>query len=147
MRLEDPEYTAPVIAKVPPPPKVRVNQVGYFPGLAKRAVLVNASPAPLAWELLNVAGTVVEKGMTVFSGPDVASGETVHFADFSAFKQQGSGYKLRVGGDESPRSPSVASSTRSSSTMLWRISITTGAVSRSPCPSPGKRSGLARPGT
>jgi endoglucanase len=102
VRLEDPEYKAPVIAKVPPPPKVRVNQVGYFPGLAKRAVLVNTSPAPLAWEILNVGGTVVEKGMTVFSGPDTASGETVHFADFSAFKQVGSGYKLRVSGDESP---------------------------------------------
>lgn len=102
VRIEDPEYKAPVIAKVPPPPKVRVNQVGYFAALAKRAVLVSASPSPLAWELLNSGGAVVEKGMTVFSGPDAASGETVHFADFSAFNKPGAGYKLKVGNDESP---------------------------------------------
>ena len=102
VRLEDPEYTAPVIAKVPPPPKVRVNQVGYFPGLAKRAIVANASASPLAWQLLNGEGAVVEKGKTVFSGPDTASGETVHFVDFTAFKKAGAGYKLKVESDVSP---------------------------------------------
>lgn len=102
VRLEDPEYTAPVIARAPPPPKVRVNQVGYYPGLAKRAVLVNASPSPLGWELINGEGAVVDKGLTVFSGSDAASGETVHFADFSAFNKPGAKYKLKVAGDESP---------------------------------------------
>lgn len=102
VRLEDPEYTAPVIARVPPPPKVRVNQVGYFPALAKRAIVANATPTPLAWQLLNGEGAVVDKGMTVFNGNDAASGEAVHLVDFSAFNRPGAKYKLKIGGDESP---------------------------------------------
>src|SRR5690606_13598714 len=43
----DPEFTPTEAASEPPPPNVRVNQVGYYPGLAKHAVAVNAATAPL----------------------------------------------------------------------------------------------------
>lgn len=102
VRLEDPEYVAPVIARVPPAPKVRVNQIGYFPALAKRAIVASSTPSPVAWQLLNGEGAVVQKGMTVFNGPDAASGETVHLVDFSTFNKPGTKYRLRVGADESP---------------------------------------------
>jgi endoglucanase len=86
---------------LPPPPNVRVNQVGYLPGFAKYAVAVNASTAPLGWELVDSGGKVVSSGQTKLFGPDADSGDHVHQLDFSDFSQVGKGYKLRVGQDES----------------------------------------------
>ncbi len=101
VHLDDPEFVAPRVVSGPPTPKVRVNEVGYFPALVKRAIVANPSPSPLKWELLGASGAVVAQGDTVFSGPDAASGEIVHLADMSSFKQPGEGYRLRVGADTS----------------------------------------------
>ena len=96
---------------------------------------------------MSSGGYIVASGTTLPFGPDAASGETVHFADFSSFKAAGPGFKLRVGGDGATRSPSGPTSTRSSSTTRSRTSITTAAASRSPCPTRATRSGRGRPGT
>ncbi len=100
VHLDDPDYVATTERAGGALPKVRVNQVGYFPALAKRALVVSSSATPLPWEVV-AGGAVVAKGETVLNGSDVASGERLHLVDFSSFKQAGAGYKLRVGADTS----------------------------------------------
>src|SRR5690606_20385740 len=54
--LTDPEFTPSPEAEAAPLPNVRVNQVGYYPALAKHAVLVSSAPEPLQWQLLAADG-------------------------------------------------------------------------------------------
>jgi endoglucanase len=84
-----------------PAPPVRVNQVGYVPGLPKQASVATESTTPLTWTLRNAAGAAVATGQTVPKGLDAASGENVHVADFSAYDTPGTGYTLTVGADTS----------------------------------------------
>ena len=99
IRVDDPQYVE-VPEPVPPPiPNVLVNQVGYFPGLAKIATVKN--PNAVAWELLDAGGQVVHKGTTIPFGPDKASGDNVSVADFTSFAGKGNGYVLKVAGDAS----------------------------------------------
>lgn len=99
--LTDPQFTPPPKSQARALPKVRVNQVGYFPGARKIATLVNESTSPLEWELL-LDGQAVEKGQTTPLGPDADSGDSVHVIDFSKVQKPGKGYVLRVGDDHSP---------------------------------------------
>lgn len=80
-----------------PAPPLRVNQVGYVPGLPKRASLATEATAPVAWTLKNAAGVAVANGQTAPKGLDPASGENVHVIDFSTYNTPGSGYTLTVG--------------------------------------------------
>jgi endoglucanase len=99
VRVDDPQYTE-VPEPVPPPiPNVLVNQVGYFPALAKIAVVKNPNAVP--WDLLNAKGQVVAKGTTAPFGFDAASGDQVSLIDFTAYAEKGTGYTLRVGNDVS----------------------------------------------
>ena len=50
VHLDDPDYVAPRAKAAAQITKVRVNQVGYFPSLVKRAIVANPSPTPLHWE-------------------------------------------------------------------------------------------------
>jgi len=95
-------------AQKPPPPYVAgppaaaavlVNQVGYLPAFPKIATVRSAASTPLDWALLDAAGKKVAAGKTAVFGPDAASGDTVHLADFSAFRTPGDGYRLAVGKD------------------------------------------------
>ena len=81
---------------IPPEPTngIRVNQEGYFPKLAKVATLVSSSTSPVAWKLVNSAGTTVAQGNSTVKGVDHASGDNVHIIDFSSYKTEGTGYKL-----------------------------------------------------
>ncbi|MGH1346410.1 MAG: glycoside hydrolase family 9 protein [Nannocystales bacterium] len=99
--LSDPEYTPP-----PPPdhlraPPIRVNQVGYLPSRPKFATLRDPGQIPVAWALLDAEGVEVATGMTTVFGPDVGSGEHVHWVDFSSVKTTGEGYVVRVGEEQS----------------------------------------------
>ena len=88
IRLEDPEFTAPPPSAQAKLPKVRVNQIGYFPGFVKKAIVKAVPNQPVAWELMR--GTdVVGKGMTTVFGDDPSSGEHVHTIDFTSFKETG----------------------------------------------------------
>jgi endoglucanase len=81
---------------------IRVNQTAYLPGGPKRANLVRADRAPLAWELISASGAKVASGRTSANGRDTSSGLEVHIIDFSDFDTQGQGYRLTVGGETSP---------------------------------------------
>jgi endoglucanase len=86
----------------PTPTKaVQVDQVGYVPGLPKRATLVSTATAPQTWTLKNSAGTSVATGQTTPKGADATSGDPVHLIDFSSFDTPGTGYVLSVGAESS----------------------------------------------
>lgn len=97
-----------LVGGVLPPPGVepagplRVNQVGYVPGLPKQASLATGSATPLPWTLRDGAGASVATGRTTPKGHDAASGENIHLIDFSTYERQGSGYRLAVGDTVSP---------------------------------------------
>src|SRR5262249_40614249 len=82
-------------------PSVRVNQVGYFPALAKFASVKTTAAAPVGWELLGSNGTAVAKGSTIVNGTDRASGDPLHIVDFSSYTTPGKDYTLKVGDERS----------------------------------------------
>lgn len=84
-----------------PTKKVQVDQVGYVPGLPKRATLVSTATTPQTWTLQNSAGAAVATGQSTPQGADATSGDSVHQIDFSSFDTPGTGYTLSVGSDSS----------------------------------------------
>jgi endoglucanase len=84
-----------------PTNKIRVNQQGYYPELAKKATLVSNATAPVEWKLVNSLGKTVTTGKTTVVGDDHASGDHVHIIDFSACKTKGKDYILVSGSAQS----------------------------------------------
>jgi endoglucanase len=95
-RIDDPEYAEKPEPQPPPIPGVLVNQIGYFPQLAKIATVKN--PAAIPWQLFNARNEVVASGITTPFGLDKASGDQVSVADFSSFTDEGTGFILKAGG-------------------------------------------------
>ena len=83
------------------PSNVRLNQLGYLPHASKIAIVQSSERRALPWQVVDSAGNVLASGSTVVKGPDVESGDDVHWADFSSVVRPGEGYRLRVGGAES----------------------------------------------
>lgn len=80
------------------PSNVRVNQIGYLPNADKIATIISTSTTALNWELRDATtGTAVATGVTSVYGNDLASGDSVHKANFSTYSTLGS-YKLWVSG-------------------------------------------------
>ena len=98
---------------VRPESNVRLNQIGYYPNLSKKASYVTDASSPLAFEIRNTSGQTVYKGTTKVFGadPDSGTGKTttvkvgdanvtrlkdsganVHIIDFSDFKTTGEYY-------------------------------------------------------
>ncbi|WP_425348847.1 glycoside hydrolase family 9 protein [Pararhizobium antarcticum] len=80
----------------------RVNQAGYFADGPKRATVVSDDQAPLPFRLLDASGLVAREGMTEPMGIDPTVEAGTQVADFSSFQTIGEGYRLVVGGKESP---------------------------------------------
>jgi endoglucanase len=99
--LNDPLFIAPPREAAAPVPDVRVNQVGYLPGLPKYATVRSGAKVPVSWRLFNSASENVAEGMTHVFGDDADSGEHVHWIDFSSFIGEGTGFVLEVGGNKS----------------------------------------------
>ncbi len=76
---------------------IRVNELGYYPGAAKKATLLSDSTVPVDVELRDSNGEVVWTGESQPKGLDVASGDNVHIINFSDFKTEGTGYRLFAG--------------------------------------------------
>ena len=77
-----------------------MNQFGYLADGPRFASVVNESTSPLDWELVDEAGTVVGQGKTELTEPDKGVNATVHTVDLSAVTATGSGFVLRVAGEE-----------------------------------------------
>ena len=71
------------------PPAVHVNQIGYLPDAAKRAVVASASKTPLAWRLIDARGRSIAEGVTRVTGDDPVSGDHVHLVDLSQARAPG----------------------------------------------------------
>jgi endoglucanase len=76
---------------------IRLNQLGFLPAGAKRAVVATSSEEPFEWRLVDADGKVRARGRTQAFGKDRASGEQVHIIDFTRFQRPGEGYRLSVG--------------------------------------------------
>ena len=90
-----------------PASAIRLNQLGFQPSGAKRAVIANEAKAPLAWQLIDASGRTVAEGTTRVVSDDRASGEHVHIADFSSFEAAGTGFRLKIG-DATSRAFAIA---------------------------------------
>lgn len=77
-------------------PGPHLNQIGFRPDTAKRAIVAKDG-APLPWELLDEKGRTVARGQATVFGPDAASGDTVQQIDFGTFRTPGT-YRLKVDG-------------------------------------------------
>jgi endoglucanase len=80
---------------------VRTNQVGFLPRAPKRATIAIEATSPQPWTLFDSYETPVATGTTRVIGPDAASGEFLHTADFSRVTAPGQGYVLEVYGERS----------------------------------------------
>jgi endoglucanase len=101
VRLEDPQFTRPAKGKSERETKVLVNQVGYYPNLAKLATLRSEAKQQLGWKIFTAEGREAAFGKSQPLGLDAPSGERVHLIDFSPFRTPGKGYVLVVGDDRS----------------------------------------------
>jgi endoglucanase len=88
-------------AKPPEVANVLVNQIGYFPNLAKIATLRTDAKEPLEWKLLDGDGQTLAFGRTQPTGLDKPSGISVHVIDFSAYRTPGRSLVLTVGSERS----------------------------------------------
>ncbi len=91
-----------------PAASIKVNQNGFLPNTSKGAVLVSDGESPLEWTLLDANNQKVLSGKTNPQGLDLASGDLVHWIDFSSWNFPGAGYRL-VAGDQSSFPFSIAS--------------------------------------
>jgi endoglucanase len=89
------------------PNPIRLNQLGFLPDGAKRAMLADPSLAPLPWRLVDSDGHVAASGLTRVFGDDPASGEHVHRIDLGRFAAPGR-YRLIVGDRQSRSFPVAA---------------------------------------
>ncbi len=99
--LTDEQFTPPPVEEAEPPPAVRVNQVGYFPGASKLATYVSSSDSAEKWKLVDASGATVAEGETKPKGKDEYSGDNVHIIDFSEATAKGKDFTLQVGDDKS----------------------------------------------
>ena len=84
---------------VTPHSNVRLNQVGYFEKLNKKATYITDTESPLTYHILDASGKEVYTGTTKSVGHDddsCAEGEIAHILDFSDFKTGGAGYTIKV---------------------------------------------------
>ena len=81
----------------PAPVQISVNQTGYFPNGQKIASIAVDSGEEMAWELRDDSGEIVFSGMTTSWGLDSASGDTLHWIDFSEFDTPGTSYRIVAG--------------------------------------------------
>lgn len=101
--LVDPTFVAPQRATKMRLPRLRVNQVGYFPRALKFGTFVSDSKEKLEFSLVRLGSEeVVFTGSSTPFGYDSDSGEEVHLLDFSPFTSSGSSFVLVVGDQKSP---------------------------------------------
>jgi hypothetical protein len=79
------------------PALISVNQVGYFPGGEKIALLASESTEPQDWVLVNQNNDEILKGKSVIKGKDVNSGDFLHIIDFSSITTPGERYVIKTG--------------------------------------------------
>jgi endoglucanase len=85
--VRDPEADPHPPDAEPEPSVVRVNQLGFRPSASKLGVLVSDAPEPREFFVAAADGSEVFRGLSEPRGFDAASGDKVHWLDFSAFTE------------------------------------------------------------
>ena len=85
-----------VAAEEAPQPVIRMNQLGFQAGSAKRAIAADPSTTALPWTVIGPRGQALARGETRLYGNDPVSGDHVHQIDLSAVRIPGT-YRLTVG--------------------------------------------------
>lgn len=98
--LTDPAFVPPPPAPERVVPNVRVNQLGYFPGGRKFALVAAAGEEQLDWQLKQ-EGRLLAFGKTKVLGPDAASGDSLHLVDFTKVDTSAHNVVLTVAGESS----------------------------------------------
>jgi len=98
--LTDPEFVPPPKAAEREVPKVRVNQLGYFPTARKLAIVADMGQEQLDWQL-EQDSRLLAFGKTKVLGPDPASGEVLQSIDFTKVDTTAQGVVLTVGAQKS----------------------------------------------
>jgi endoglucanase len=73
---------------------IHLNQVGFLPEAAKRAVIAARQETPLRWELVDAGDNVLADGNSVVYGDDPLSGKHLHRVDFSEIDEAGKGLRI-----------------------------------------------------
>jgi len=84
---------------ITPHSNVRLNQVGYFEKLNKKATYITDTESPLTFHVLDSSGKEVYSGTSKSVGHDEDScseGEIAHILDFSELTAGGAGYTIKV---------------------------------------------------
>ncbi len=68
---------------------ILTNQIGYIPGLAKKATLLSDSRSSVGFSVLDQSGNEVFSGKSEPFGEDKDSGDNVHILDFSSLDTPG----------------------------------------------------------
>jgi endoglucanase len=82
-------------------PRVRVNQVGYYPFGPKGATLVTSAASALPFRVLDANGHTQFYGRSVPRGVDASSGLNVHELRFDRMHDAGRGYRIEADGETS----------------------------------------------
>ncbi|MBB3693321.1 glycoside hydrolase family 9 protein [Sphingomonas sp. BK580] len=85
------------LGAAPAPSAIHLNQLGFLPDTAKRAIVADRSTQPLRWTVRDARGATVAAGETQVIGDDAASGDHVHLVDLGRVTAPGT-YSLSVGG-------------------------------------------------
>jgi len=80
-----------------PAPVIHLNQIGFRPDTAQRAILATPATTPLPWRMLDAQDHVVTTGETQPFGDDAASGDHVHRIDLGSVRTPGT-YRIEAGG-------------------------------------------------
>jgi len=94
--MTDPAFVPPPPAEQRRVPLVRVNQLGYFPGGRKLALVAGQGDDQLDWQLV-AGGKLLAFGKTKVLGPDAASGDALQLVDFTQVHATHSDVTLKVG--------------------------------------------------
>jgi len=84
-------------APQPAPNPIRLNQAGLRVDAPQRALVTDAAPSPLPWQLRDGGDHVVAEGKTHPLGHDAAAGQNLHLVDFTSSGRAGDGFTLQVG--------------------------------------------------
>lgn len=80
---------------------ILVNQLGYFPGGAKKATLLSDSSKAIKFKIYDSDNEVVYEGKSEPFGYDEDSDDEVHIIDFSDFDKTGEGFYIATDEEES----------------------------------------------
>jgi endoglucanase len=99
--VRDPDPPPRPLGSEPKPSPIRLNQLGFRPGATKLGVLLSDAADGREFSVIGHDGQAVFRGRSEPRGRDAASGDSVHWLDFSSFAGPCEGCQLESAGARS----------------------------------------------